>query len=68
MVAFDIHVGEVKAEAALLGVVAVMPPTKINATDVSVARALRIRMKPNLDAFQGKFDWCFAITRFRLLF
>ena len=42
MVAFDIQVGEVRVDAALLGVVAVMPPTKINASDVSVARALRM--------------------------
>jgi hypothetical protein len=44
MVAFDIQVGEVRVDAALLGVVAVMPPTKINATDVSVARDLRMLM------------------------
>ena len=60
MVAFDIQVGEVRVDAALLGVVALMPKTKINATDVSEARTLRIRIKPNLDAFRGKFDWCFA--------
>ncbi len=44
MVAFDIHAGEVKVDAALLGVVAVMPETKINATDVSVARVFLMRM------------------------
>jgi hypothetical protein len=44
MVAFDIQVGEVRVDAALLGVVAVMPPTKINATDVSVARVFLMRM------------------------
>jgi hypothetical protein len=44
MVAFDIHAGEVKVDAALLGMVAVTPPTKINATDVSVARVLRMLM------------------------
>jgi hypothetical protein len=68
MVAVDIHAGEVKVDAALLGVVAVMPETKINATDVSVARVLRMRIKPNLDAFHGKFDGCSANTRVRLLF
>jgi hypothetical protein len=44
MVAFDIQVGEVRVDAALLGVVAVMPPAKINATDVSVARVFLMRM------------------------